>query len=208
MTPKSSILRLAVFVSGSGSNLQSILDACAQADFPAEVVCVFSNRSDAFGLVRAREAGVASLVVDDRDFPSRQAHEEALLKGLADRPVDLIVLAGYMRILTPRFLQALPRADGRSGVINIHPADTRDYQGAHGYEYALGVRPHGQTRLEKTKITVHWVDEGVDTGPIMAQADVPIFPEDDLQVLKARGLEIEHQLYPEVIRGIATGRYD
>ncbi|MBW2702898.1 MAG: phosphoribosylglycinamide formyltransferase [Deltaproteobacteria bacterium] len=208
MTPKSPILRLAVFVSGSGSNLQSILDACAQADFPAEVACVFCNRSDAYGLARARDAGVASLVVDDRDFPSRRAHEEVLLKGLADRPVDLVVLAGYMRILTPLFLQAFRRADGRSGVINIHPADTRDYQGAHGYEYALGIKPHGLNRLEKTKITVHWVDDGVDTGPIIAQADVPVLPEDDLRALKARGLEIEHQLYPEVIRDIAMGRYD
>ena len=208
MTPKNMLMRLAVFISGSGSNLQSILDACAQSDFPVEVACVLSNRSDAYGLVRAQNAAVASLVVDDRDFPSRRAHEEALLKGLADRPVDLVVLAGYMRILTPRFLQAFRRADGRLGVINIHPADTRDYQGAHGYEYALGIKPHGHNRQEKTKITVHWVDEGVDTGPIIAQADVPILPEDDLQALKARGLEIEHQLYPEVIRDIAMGRYD
>ncbi|MBN2495753.1 MAG: phosphoribosylglycinamide formyltransferase [Deltaproteobacteria bacterium] len=200
-------LRVAVFVSGSGSNLQAILDTCAEEGFPAEVAVVVSNREDAYGLVRAREAGVPTVCVPQRGFASREAHEEEILRRLEPHRVELAVLAGYMRVVTPRLIDHFNRLrpDGH-GVVNIHPADTRAYQGAHGYEFALGMLPEHPERLSETRITVHFVDAGVDTGPIIAQRPVPVRADDGLDDLRQRGLAVEHRLYPEVIRMLAEQR--
>lgn len=200
-------LRLAVFVSGGGSNLQAILDACTDPGFPAEVVSVVANEPGAGGLERARRAGVAALAVDHRDFGSRRQHERAILDQLEPYRPELAVLAGYMRLVTPVLLAAFADpAAGRPGVINIHPADTRAYQGAHGYEFAMGLLQSHPERLDETRITVHFVDAGMDTGPIIRQARVPVYPDDTLADLRRRGLAVEHRLYPQVIRLLAEGR--
>ncbi len=193
-------LRLGVFVSGGGTNLQSLIDNCRDPAFPAELVVVVSNKTGAYGLSRAEQAGIPSLCVPHRDFASRQEHEREILRQIQPFGVDLVALAGYMRVVTPVLLQGLP------GMVNIHPADTRAYQGAHGYEFAMGLLPEFPQRLEQTHITVHYVDAGVDTGEIIKQAPVPILPEDSIDDLRARGLAVEHRLYPEVIRMVAERR--
>ncbi len=200
-------MRLAVLASGSGTNLQAILDACREPAFPAEVAAVASNVPGAQALARAARAGVPAVCVPHRGQPGREAHERAVLEALAPHgPCGLLVLAGYMRVLSPLVLRAFRRPDGLPGVVNIHPADTRAYQGAHGYEFALGLVPGRPARLAETRVTVHFVDEGVDTGPIIAQRPVEVRPGDDLEALRARGLGVEHRLYPEAIRWIAEGR--
>jgi phosphoribosylglycinamide formyltransferase 1 len=203
----SSKLRLAVFVSGGGTNLQSIIDSCAQDNYPAEIAVVVSNKPEAYGLVRAEQAGIPSEVVAHKDFNTRQEHEREIIGRLEKYSVELVVLAGYMRVVTDVLLERFfNHARKLPGVINIHPADTLAYQGAHGYEYAMGQLDQHPERLAQTKITVHFVDSGVDTGPIIKQAPVPIEPEDTIDDLRARGLKIEHQLYPEVIRLYAEGK--
>ena len=200
-------LRLAVFVSGSGSNFQAIAEHCRNPGYPAEVAVVVSNNTGAYALERARALGVPALVVDHRDFGSRAEHEKEILKRLKPFAPRLAVLAGYMRVVTPVLLDAFAeKMKGLPGVVNIHPADTRAYQGIHGYEYALGLLPERPARLPRTWITVHFVDAGVDTGPIIRQEPVDVLPGDDLASLKRRGLEVEHRIYPEVIEWIATGR--
>ncbi|NMB74507.1 MAG: phosphoribosylglycinamide formyltransferase [Myxococcales bacterium] len=198
--------RLAVFVSGGGTNLQAILDACRQPGYPAEVAVVACNVAGAFGMERARRAGVPVVLVPHRDFRSRAEHERAVLDALRPYGARTAVLAGYMRVLSPVLLDAFwDRERELPGVLNIHPADTRAYQGAHGYEFALGLVP-GARRLSETRVTVHFVDRGVDTGPIIAQRRVPVLPDDDLERLRARGLAVEHELYPAVIRAYCEGR--
>jgi len=200
-------LRLAVFVSGGGTNLQAILDACARPDFPAEVAAVVSNDPEAFGLERARRAGLPALAVPHQGFASREEHEREILMQLGPYRPRAAALAGYMRIVTPVLIEAFRDRDTRlPGLLNIHPADTRAYQGAHGYEFALGMLPAHPERLAKTWITVHFVDAGMDSGPIIRQAPVDIRPDDSIDDLKARGLAVEHSLYPEVIGLLAQGR--
>ena len=128
-------LRLGVFVSGGGTNLQSLIDNCRDPAFPAELVVVVSNKTGAYGLTRAEQAGIPSLCVPHRDFASRQEHEREILRQIQPFGVELVALAGYMRVVTPVLLAGLP------GMVNIHPADTRAYQGAHGYEFAMGLLP-------------------------------------------------------------------
>jgi phosphoribosylglycinamide formyltransferase-1 len=199
-------LRLVVLASGSGSNLEAILEACGRGEIHAEVVCVVSNNPTALALVRAREHGVSAVALDHRGYGSRVEHEAAILERVAELRPQVAVLAGYMRLVTPFFLEAFRDPEtGRPGVINIHPADTRAYQGTHGYEFALGLLG-GSKRLDETKVTVHFVDEGMDTGPIIKQARVAVRPDDDLESLKKRGLAVEHRLFPEVIDLLARDR--
>lgn len=152
-------------------------------------------------LERARRFDVPHYVVDHRDFRSRPAHEEAILEVLEPLEPHCLLLAGYMRVVTATLIDAFHGRwqDNLPGVINIHPADTRAYQGAHGYEYALGLLEKSPQRLTETSITVHFVDKGVDTGPIIAQRPVPIRANDSLEDLKSRGLTIEHELYPDCL---------
>jgi phosphoribosylglycinamide formyltransferase-1 len=180
--------RLAVFASGNGSNLEAILAACAEGRIAAKAVAVVCNRPEAGAIGRAERFGVPVLVCDHREFGDRAAHEEAVLEWLLPFRPDWIALAGYMRLLTERFLRAFP---GR--VINIHPADTRKHQGSGGYDWALSAG------LTETAVTVHYVDEGMDTGRIIAQAPVPICESDSLEALQARGLAIEHEIYVQAL---------
>jgi phosphoribosylglycinamide formyltransferase-1 len=186
---------IAVFISGSGSNLQSIIDAIEAKRVSARIAVVLSNEPDAYGLVRAAGHGIPTAVVNHRDYKNRQEFEEAVLSVLDEFPADLICLAGFMRLLTPGFLRRFPQR-----VINIHPALLPSFPGTHGQKDAFdyGVRFTG--------CTIHFVDEGVDTGPIIMQAVVPVLPDDDVEALKARILAQEHRIYPQVIQFFAEGR--
>lgn len=198
---KNHSLRFALLASGSGSNLEAILRGCEDGTVSATPVAIISNNPEAYALERARLHGIPTIVVDHRVFSSRQAHEAKTLEALEPFDPELLVLAGYMRIVTPHLIDAFHEryAPGLPGVMNIHPADTMQYQGAHGYEFALGLLREYPQRLEETKITVHFVDNGVDTGPIIAQRSFPIRPDDTLESLRERGLAVEHQLYPECV---------
>lgn len=200
-------LRMAVFVSGGGSNLQSILDACEAGAIHCEVVVVVSNNPEAYGLKRAKRYGVPTVALHQRRFASREDHERALIAAIAGYRPEVAVLAGYMRVVTPVLIDHFyDRRNDRPGVINIHPADTRQYQGAHGYEFAMGLLQQQPERLRETKITVHFVDRGVDTGPIIAQRPVPVLAEDTIDDLRARGLAVEQKLFPEVLDLYARGK--
>lgn len=188
-------LRIGVLVSGGGSNLQAILDAVAGGWLDAEIAVVLSNRRRAFALERARQAGVDVAVVSHRRFDSREAFEQQLVQELQGRGAQWVVLAGFMRVLTSHFLSAFP---GR--VVNIHPALLPSFPGVDAQQQALdyGAKLAG--------CTVHFVDEGTDTGPIIAQAAVPVLDGDDSAALAARILQQEHRLYPAVLQAIAEGR--
>ena len=187
--------RIAVLVSGSGTNLQALIDAAADPSFPAEIAVVLSNRPKAYGLERARLAGLKTEVLRHRAFDSREAFDAALVGVLNQYQVSWVCLAGFMRLLTPTFLDSFP---GR--VLNIHPALLPAFPGTHGQEQALeyGVRVAGAT--------VHFVDSGTDTGPIIAQAVVPVNQDDAPESLKQRILAQEHRLYPMVLRMACEGR--
>ena len=188
-------LALGVLASGRGSNLQAILDACARPGFPARVAVVISDRERAQALERARAAGVEAVWLNPKDFGDREAYDTALVRALEARGVGLVCQAGWMRILSPVYLRAFY---GRA--LNIHPSLLPAFPGLHAQRQALdhGARISGAT--------VHFTDEGVDTGPIIVQAAVPVEPGDTEDTLAARILVQEHRLYPEAIRLFAEGR--
>jgi phosphoribosylglycinamide formyltransferase 1 len=189
------VIVLGVLVSGSGTNLQAILDAIAARTIDARIAVVVSNVPDAKALDRARAAGVETVVVDHNGFADRSAFDAAVVRVLRERGVELVVLAGFMRLLTPVLLDAFPMR-----IVNVHPALLPAFPGVRGQRQALdyGVRVTG--------CTVHFVDRGTDTGPIIAQATVPVHDDDDEATLTARILEKEHELLPRVIQWIAEGR--
>ena len=186
--------RVAILISGRGSNMVSLIEAARAPDYPAEIVLVLSNRPDAAGLARAREAGIPARAIDHRAFPDRAAFDAALQAELDAAGIELIVLAGFMRILTDAFVEAWA---GR--MINIHPSLLPLFKGTHTHERALeaGVRLHG--------CTVHYVVPELDAGPIVAQAAVPVLPGDDADTLSARVIVQEHRLYPAALALIAGG---
>jgi phosphoribosylglycinamide formyltransferase-1 len=188
-------LRLGVLASGRGSNLQSIMDAAAAGKIKAEVAAVISDNKDAFALERARKAGIPALHVNPKDFGSKDEYERAVLMLLKEHGVQLVCLAGYMRIVGRVILDAFPNM-----VINIHPALLPAFPGLHGQQQAwdYGVKYSG--------CTVHFVDEEMDTGSIIIQAVVPVYDDDTADTLAARILEQEHKIYPEAIGLLAEGR--
>jgi phosphoribosylglycinamide formyltransferase 1 len=188
-------LKLGILVSGSGTNLQAIIDAAANRTLDAEIRLVVSNVPEVRALERARMAGVPHRVIRHRDFSGREAFDQALIDELRTAGVEWVALAGFMRVLTNRFLSAFERR-----VINIHPALLPAFPGVHAQKQALdyGVKFAG--------CTVHFVDDGVDTGPIIAQRAVPVLDDDDETRLAARILEQEHAVYVEVLRWLAEGR--
>ena len=188
-------LRLGVIASGSGSNLQAIIDRCADGSIDAETVLVLSNVPGAGALNRAEKAGIATALIDHRTFTERADFDRAVVAALQAAGVDLVVLAGFMRLITAPFIEAFPER-----IINIHPALLPAFPGLHVQRKALeaGARFSG--------CTVHFVDGGVDTGPIIIQAVVPILDEDDEASLSARILVQEHRIYPQAIQLIAEGR--
>lgn len=188
-------LRLVVLISGSGSNLQAIIDACADQRIHAVIAAVISNRPDAYGLTRARQAGIPAVVLDHKAFDDRESYESRLQSTIDAFQPGLIVLAGYMRILQPDTVQ---RYLGR--MINIHPSLLPAFQGLHTHKRALeaGCTEHGAS--------VHFVTAELDGGPVILQAKVPVEPDDDADSLAARVLEQEHQIFPQAIDWIARGR--
>jgi len=188
-------LKLGVLISGRGSNLQALIDACAAADFPAEISLVISNVADVQGLERAREAGIQTLVIDHNEFTSRVSFEEAITSALETHEIRLICLAGFMRLLTRSFVERW-----RDQIINIHPSLLPAFKGLHTHERVLnaGVRITG--------CTVHFVRSEMDEGPIIAQAAVPVGDGDTPDSLAERVLHIEHRIYPLAVRLIAEGK--
>ncbi len=189
-------VRTAVLISGRGSNMAALLDAAADPAYPAEIALVLSNRADAPGLERAREAGVATAVVESRAFKGDRAGFEAAMEAeLARHGIALIALAGFMLVLTEAFVTSW-----RDRLINIHPSLLPSFRGldTHARALAAGVRLHG--------CTVHLVSPGVDEGPILAQAAVPVLPGDTEAALAARVLAQEHRLYPAALAWLASGR--
>ena len=188
--------RVAILISGRGSNMTALIEAAKAKDYPAEIALVVSNRPDAPGLSRARSAGVATAVVDHTRFgDEREAFEHALDAELQKNRIDLVCLAGFMRLLTPWFVT---RWSGR--MLNIHPSLLPQFKGLHTHRRALeaGVKRHGAT--------VHFVVPEMDSGPIVAQDSVAVREGDTEETLAARVLELEHQIYPRALRAVAEGR--
>ncbi len=197
------MIRLGVLASGGGTNLQAILDACAARRIDAEVAVVLSNVPTAGALDRARRANVEALVIPSKGVADREAYDLQLVDALRARRVDLVCLAGYMRIVTPAFLRAFgpsPATRGCPRVVNIHPGLLPSFPGLHAQRQCVeyGARFAG--------CTVHFVDEGTDTGPVIVQAIVPVLPGDREEDLAARILEQEHRLYPQAIQWFSQGR--
>ena len=188
--------RTAILISGRGSNMAALIAAARDPAYPAEVVLVVSNRPDAPGLALARDAGVAAIAIDHRPFKGdRAAHEAAIQTALRDAGVEIVCLAGYLRLLTPLLVDAW---QGR--MLNIHPSLLPAFPGldTHARALAAGVKLHG--------CTVHLVTQAVDEGPILAQAAVPVLPGDTAAMLAERVLVQEHRLYPLALQNMAEGR--
>jgi phosphoribosylglycinamide formyltransferase 1 len=189
-------VRCAVLASGSGTNLQSLIDHWQKGALaPAELVVVGANVEGCQALARARKAGIETFVLSHKAFATREDFDRALAAELTKRKVELVVLSGFMRVLTPVLLGAFPKR-----VINIHPALLPAFPGVHAQKQAFdyGVKVAG--------CTVHFVDAGTDTGPIIAQAVVPVLPDDNEETLQQRILAEEHRLLPAVVRALAAGK--
>jgi phosphoribosylglycinamide formyltransferase-1 len=186
--------RVAILISGRGSNMAALVEAARNPDFAAEIALVVANKRDAGGLETARRAGVATEIVESRAYGDRDAFEAAMQERLAAHRIDLVCLAGFMRILGPPFVE---RWRGR--LINIHPSLLPALRGLHTHERALeaGLTEHG--------CTVHFVEPELDAGPIIAQARVPVLPGDTPETLAARVLAEEHRLYPAALARVAAG---
>lgn len=188
-------MKLAVLISGRGSNLQALIDACQGEDFPAEIALVISNKAGALGLERAQKAGIPTKVLSHKDFADREAFDAAMSDAIEAAGAKFVCLAGYMRLLSDGFVRTW-----RDKLINIHPSLLPSFKGLHVHEQAIeaGVRFSG--------CTVHFVRPAMDEGPIIAQAVVPVLPGDTHDDLATRILEQEHALYPLALRLIAEGR--
>ena len=188
-------LKVAVLISGRGSNLEALLRACAAPDFPAEIKLVISNRADAGGLAYAKRAGIATAIIPHRDYPDRPTFDAAITKAIEQAGIELVCLAGFMRLLTPGFVD-----HWRNRLINIHPSLLPSFPGldTHARALAEGVRFVG--------CTVHFVRAEMDHGPIIVQAAVPVLAGDDEHTLAARVLQAEHRAYPLALRLIGEGR--
>ena len=188
---------VAVLVSGSGTNLQSLLDAASEPDYPARIAVVISNVPGVRALERATLAGVPTRVLPHQGYPDRAAYDRALVETIAPFGCAIACLAGFMRLLGPTFLRAFP-----GGVLNVHPALLPSFPGLHSHRQAL---EHG---VKVTGCTVHLVDEGTDTGPIVAQAAVPVLEDDTEESLQKRIQEQEHRIFPLALGLLAAGRLE
>ncbi|HBN87683.1 MAG: phosphoribosylglycinamide formyltransferase-1 [Rheinheimera aquimaris] len=186
---------IVVLISGSGSNLQAIIDACSSGFIPGKISAVIANKANAYGLVRASDAGITTQVLSHKTYASRDHYDEALIDAIDQHQPDLVVLAGFMRILTPAFVQHYA---GR--LLNIHPSLLPKYQGLNTHQRAIdaGDNEHG--------CSVHFVTEQLDGGPVVLQAKVPLFSDDDVATLSERVHEQEHRIYPLVVRWFCQNR--
>ncbi|MDE3059915.1 MAG: phosphoribosylglycinamide formyltransferase [Pseudomonadota bacterium] len=187
--------KIGVLISGGGSNLQALIEACAAADYPAEISVVISNKESAYGLNRAREHHIPAHIINHKDYETREAFDDAMHTLLMHHQVDIVCLAGFMRLLSPAFVKRW-----QDRMLNIHPSLLPAFKGAHAHEDVLasGVRFSG--------CTVHFVRPEMDSGPVIVQAVVPVLPQDTLETLAARVLEQEHRIYPLALRWLAEGR--
>lgn len=187
--------RIVVLISGSGTNLQAIIDACKSTDYPGTVVGVVSNKSDAYGLTRAQNADIATIALSHKEFESREGYDQALIAKIDQFHPDVIVLAGFMRILTPEFVQHY-----QGKLLNIHPSLLPKYQGLNTHQRAIdaGDKEHG--------VSVHFVTEELDGGPVILQAKVPVFDGDTSDDLAERVHEQEHRIYPLVVKWLCQKR--
>lgn len=188
----SDTIRLAVFVSGSGTNLQAMLDADIK---PAEIVVVFSNNPKAHALERAKNHNIPTRVINHKDYGTREEFEEDIIKTLEPFDIELIALAGFMRILSPLLVKSF-----KNKILNIHPALLPSFPGIHAARQAL------EYGVKFTGCTVHFVDEGVDTGPIIQQSVVPVLEDDTEETLQKRIQKEEYKIYPEAVRMVAEAR--
>jgi phosphoribosylglycinamide formyltransferase-1 len=185
-------VKTAVLISGNGSNLQAILDASEAADYPAEIALVLSNKEEAFGLKRAEDAGVPTVVVPHRNYPDRESFDRVIDATLRNHEIELVVMAGFMRILSPWFVNQWP---GR--LINIHPSLLPAYKGVNTHARAL------EAKEKQHGATVHWVIPELDAGPIIVQSALDIAADDTPESLQRRVHALEHTLYPEAVKQVA-----
>jgi len=188
-------MKFAVLISGNGTNLQAIIDAVKAKEITAEPALVISSREDAFGLKRAEEAGIETMIFSPKNYTNPQSVDRDMVVNLKQRGVDFVVLAGYMRLLTAFFVKEFPNR-----ILNIHPALLPSFKGGHGIKdaFTYGVKVTG--------VSVHFVDEKMDRGPIIAQEAVAIAEDDTLETLEAKLHAVEHRLYPKVIQLFVDGR--
>jgi phosphoribosylglycinamide formyltransferase-1 len=195
--PGRPIKRIVILISGNGSNMQAVIEAAAREDWlgrlGARVVAVISNKPEAAGLGLAQQAGIATEVLDHRGYDSREAFDAALMQAIDRHAPTLVLLAGFMRILTPGFVR---HYEGR--LVNIHPSLLPAFPGLHTHRRAI------EAGCAQAGATVHWVTPELDHGPILAQAAVPVWPGDTEQTLAARVLEQEHRIYPQAVRQLLT----
>lgn len=187
--------RVGILISGRGSNMAALIEAASAADYPAEIVLVLSNEPKAAGLGFAAKRGVATKIVNHRDFASRETFADALDAAVLDAKVEIVCLAGFMQLLATPFVEKW-----RGRMINIHPSLLPAFKGLDTHKRALeaGVKTHG--------CTVHFVEPALDSGPVILQAEVPVLPDDTEATLAARVLKEEHRIYPEALRLLADGR--
>ncbi|MFH1577337.1 MAG: phosphoribosylglycinamide formyltransferase [Candidatus Margulisiibacteriota bacterium] len=189
------MIKIGVLISGRGSNLQAIIDAAEKGNLSAQVAVVISNKPDAYGLDRAKKHNIATAVFEPKNFLDKNTYELEIVKVMKEHKIDLVCLAGYMRIVGPVLLEHY-----QGKMINIHPALLPSFPGLHVQQAALD---HG---VKVSGATVHFVDQGCDTGPIIVQAAVPVLENDTEESLSARILEQEHRIYPQAIKLFAEGR--
>ncbi len=189
------ISKVVVLISGGGTNLQAIIDACKNTDYPAKIVAVLSNKANAYGLIRAQQAEIPTDIISHKNFSNREQYDKALISKIDIYDADLIVLAGFMRILSPGFVQHF---EGK--LLNIHPSLLPKYQGLNTHQRAIdaGDKEHG--------VSVHFVTEELDGGPVILQAKVPIFDGDTIENLSARIHQQEHRIYPLVVKWFCSQR--
>lgn len=187
--------RIVVLISGSGSNLQALIDAIERREINAEIAAVICNKPEAYGLKRAEIAGIETIVLDHRNYPARELFDAAMIKKIDALDADLVVLAGFMRILTPDFVR---RYQGR--LLNIHPSLLPKYPGLHTHQRALDAGEH------KHGVTVHFVTTELDSGPNIIQASVPVLPNDTAETLANRVHQQEHIIYPIAVKWFVDGR--
>ncbi len=187
-------IKTAVLISGNGSNLQALLDASQAADYPAAITLVISNNEEAYGLIRAENAGVPTAIIPHGNYADREAFDRMVDAALQSHGIQLVVMAGFMRILSDWFVE---QWHGR--LINIHPSLLPKFRGMHTHQRAIdaGEREHGAT--------VHWVTPELDSGEIILQESLTIMPDDTAESLKERVHALEHQLYPAALKGVAAG---
>lgn len=186
-----------VLISGNGSNLQALIDACHEPDYPAKITVVMSNRDDAYGLNRASEAGIPTHIISHKDYETREAFDRAMHSLLLHHSVRIVCMAGFMRILSPWFVKQWERR-----MLNIHPSLLPAFKGAHAVRDALAAG------AKETGCTVHLVTNELDSGKIIAQARVPILPGDTEKMLHDRIHEQEHKIYPEALRKLTKPLVD